>query len=633
LAPRLAGLERAVAAGREQQQLEQRVAGLRGAVIAAGVSRHQLALTKAGSQLGALGDRLKELQAQRSTLEREQQAHTQAANRAAAAKDRLRAALTQLEQQRDGLSLQQGEQAAIVSAAELAAGRAADLRAQVAAAKNDLAAAETRHTELAGELASNATASARALKAVERAGAEVAAAGDELVAVRKSSTGDDRDQYARHALQVLKLLAADLRESDPPLERVRLLVHKAGRLLGVATNRADAQELLATLAAAQKKLEAAMAKREVAVEHQTNIVITARSLEIDLAHQADAVSRCQDTLGRLQTELAPAEHAARELKKHHAKAASISAALAAATAKIDAERHQIRELENSGEAARPAGIAAEIERLHITLRDLQNQVTATREQESEARARLRTVEKRSATWKIELPAPGHTVGASLEDLEAELIKTEASLEAHAAATRDQAAEFEAVESRHGELAGQITDLERAQADLEQVVAQLDAVIRERFKANFQSLADQFSAYFTRLFGGGSASLTLQTGPDGSYGVEIKASPKGKRLSNLQTLSGGERALAGVALLAAILRVNPSPFVVLDEIDAALDEANSGRLSQILQELQAQSQLIVITHNRQTMNAARVLFGITTGEHHSSRLLSIKLEDATALAAR
>ena len=89
----------------------------------------------------------------------------------------------------------------------------------------------------------------------------------------------------------------------------------------------------------------------------------------------------------------------------------------------------------------------------------------------------------------------------------------------------------------------------------------------------------------------------------------------------------------MALLASILRVNPSPFVVLDEIDAALDEANSGRLAAILGELQEHSQLIVITHNRQTMNAARVLFGVTTGEHHTSRLLSIKLEDATALAAR
>jgi chromosome segregation protein len=116
-------------------------------------------------------------------------------------------------------------------------------------------------------------------------------------------------------------------------------------------------------------------------------------------------------------------------------------------------------------------------------------------------------------------------------------------------------------------------------------------------------------------------------------VAIKASPRGKRLSVLTALSGGERALTGVALLAAIMRVNPSPFVVLDEIDAALDEANSGRLAGILDELQQHSQLIVITHNRQTMQAAKVLFGVTLSEHHVSHLLSLRLEQATEMAAR
>src|SRR6185369_1951522 len=156
-------------------------------------------------------------------------------------------------------------------------------------------------------------------------------------------------------------------------------------------------------------------------------------------------------------------------------------------------------------------------------------------------------------------------------------------------------------------------------------------IRKRFKANFSRLAEQFTHYFTRLFGGGHASLELTEDIEGTYGIAIKASPKGKRLTSIAALSGGERAMAGVALLAAILRVNPSPFVVLDEIDAALDEANSGRLAGILAELAEQSQLIVITHNRQTMRAAAVLFGVTTGEHHASHLISMRLEDATALA--
>ena len=105
------------------------------------------------------------------------------------------------------------------------------------------------------------------------------------------------------------------------------------------------------------------------------------------------------------------------------------------------------------------------------------------------------------------------------------------------------------------------------------------------------------------------------------------------MNHVAALSGGERALAGVALVAAIIRVNPSPFVVLDEIDAALDEQNSGRLSSILAELAEYSQLIVITHNRQTMQSARVLFGVTPTQQHASRLISMRLEQATQLAAR
>jgi chromosome segregation protein len=213
------------------------------------------------------------------------------------------------------------------------------------------------------------------------------------------------------------------------------------------------------------------------------------------------------------------------------------------------------------------------------------------------------------------------------------VRAEAALDAHRGVVRDQAAEYETVRDRTTELTAQIADLEVAGADLERIIADLDDLIRSRFKTNFAALATQFSDYFSRLFEGGAASLDLTETEDGGYGIVIKASPAGKRLTSIAALSGGERALAGVALLAAILRVNPSPFVVLDEIDAALDEANSGRLASILEELQRHSQLIVITHNRQTMQAARVIFGVTINEHHVSHLLSMRLEDATQLAAR
>jgi len=110
-------------------------------------------------------------------------------------------------------------------------------------------------------------------------------------------------------------------------------------------------------------------------------------------------------------------------------------------------------------------------------------------------------------------------------------------------------------------------------------------------------------------------------------IEIQASPPGKRIKGLQMLSGGEKALTSIALLCAILSNNPSPFVVLDEVDAALDESNAIRFAKILEELAARSQFIVITHNRYTMENARVLYGVTMGEDSVSRILSLKLEEA------
>ena len=222
---------------------------------------------------------------------------------------------------------------------------------------------------------------------------------------------------------------------------------------------------------------------------------------------------------------------------------------------------------------------------------------------------------------------------TLVELEQTQLRLEAELVARQAAHRETAIELTEVNARHADLATQIADLDEARTHLEQGVAELDELIRQRFKENFAKLSEHFSRYFVRLFGGGSAALELIEQDDSAYGINIKVSPKGKRLGNLNALSGGERAMAGVALLAAILSVNPSPFVVLDEIDAALDEANSGRLADILDELAEKSQLIVITHNRQTMRAANVLFGVTMNEHHVSHLLSLRLEEASALAAR
>ncbi|MEX2209497.1 MAG: AAA family ATPase [Patescibacteria group bacterium] len=209
------------------------------------------------------------------------------------------------------------------------------------------------------------------------------------------------------------------------------------------------------------------------------------------------------------------------------------------------------------------------------------------------------------------------------------------------------AEHKEVEERHQFLTAQSEDLVKAKKDLEQVIRELEQKSRTIFSDAFEKIGDAFEEYFEKLFGGGKASLEMvepkqaedeeaDSGGEAAprkldMGVEIKAVPPGKRLKSLAQLSGGERALTSVALLFAILKVNPSPFVMLDEVDAALDEANTGRFARVLSELAQQTQFLVVTHNRDTMTAAAMLYGVSMDSGGVSTMLSLKLPEAEKVA--
>jgi chromosome segregation protein len=189
------------------------------------------------------------------------------------------------------------------------------------------------------------------------------------------------------------------------------------------------------------------------------------------------------------------------------------------------------------------------------------------------------------------------------------------------------AEYNELKERHTFLTSQLADLAAGERSLLQAIDELDEIICQRFKATFQQVAQRFSHYFTTFFGGGQAKLVL-TAPEDyrTSGVDIVAQPPGKRLQSLSVLSGGEKALTAVSLLFALLQTNPSPFCVLDEVDAMLDEANVGRFVAALQELAQHSQFIVITHNRRTMETANSIYGVSMGDDSTSRVLSLRLSD-------
>jgi chromosome segregation protein len=195
-------------------------------------------------------------------------------------------------------------------------------------------------------------------------------------------------------------------------------------------------------------------------------------------------------------------------------------------------------------------------------------------------------------------------------------------------------EYGEVKARVDGLEAQREDLERAIRSTRDLIGELDRLIGEQFRSTFAALEDAFERRFTQLFGGGAAWLSLTNPEDlDTTGVEIVAQPPGKKRQALSLLSGGERALTAVALLFAMLEVRPVPFCVLDEVDAALDEANVGRFADALRQLARTTQCVVITHNRGTIEAADALYGVTIGDDAASRVISLRLEEARTIVER
>jgi chromosome segregation protein len=164
------------------------------------------------------------------------------------------------------------------------------------------------------------------------------------------------------------------------------------------------------------------------------------------------------------------------------------------------------------------------------------------------------------------------------------------------------------------------------------INELDQVSRQKFEEAFNFINAHFAIAFQSLFGGGTGEMRLSE-PDssGETGIDIVAQPPGKRLQSIMLLSGGEKALTALALLIAVFRYSPSPFCILDEVDAPLDEANVGRFNKMLADMCGQTQFIVVTHNRRTMEMGSVLYGVTMQEPGVSKLVSVKWEEAAIVA--
>lgn len=188
-------------------------------------------------------------------------------------------------------------------------------------------------------------------------------------------------------------------------------------------------------------------------------------------------------------------------------------------------------------------------------------------------------------------------------------------------------EYKEVKERHANLTTQISDLNAAIGDIGRIVKELDEIMRKEFLETFKAVSVEFTHMFTRLFNGGSARLVLsdESSPI-EGGIEIEARLPGRREQGLVLLSGGERSLTAVALIFALLKISPTPICVLDEVDAMLDESNVGRFIDLLRDLSTETQFLLITHNRNTVSVADVIYGVTMGKDSASQVISLKLDE-------
>jgi len=299
-------------------------------------------------------------------------------------------------------------------------------------------------------------------------------------------------------------------------------------------------------------------------------------------------------------------------------------ALAELAERLDRERQKYRE------------IARQLTEMDEAVKELRPRMAAAQEEKNQVQLLL--AEKRLNLQHLfdgirekydvdlkEAPGDGLPGGISGEELLAEIEELRDRLERMGEVNLAAIGEFEELNSRYQFLTRQKQDLEGSMADLQRTIVKLNRICRLRFKESFEEINQRFEEIFPRLFRGGKARLVLTD--DNDYletGVDIVAQPPGKKLQSITLLSGGEKALTAVSLLFAIFLTKPSPFCFLDEVDAPLDDANIDRFNEMVKEMSQTSQFILITHNKRTMQAAEVLYGITMAEPGVSKVVSVRM---------
>ena len=239
-----------------------------------------------------------------------------------------------------------------------------------------------------------------------------------------------------------------------------------------------------------------------------------------------------------------------------------------------------------------------------------------------------------ATLAAEEHGSGSLTGDERAVLTEQIERLKEKLETAGPVSMGSVEEYDELAKRLDFLKTQHEDLVKARDDLRSTIQQINRNARQQFRETFNTIRQEFQGYFAKLFNGGQADLILLNEEDVlESGIEIVARPPGKRLQSISLLSGGERAMTAVALLFSFFKVRPSPFCILDELDAPLDEANVDRFTRVLEEFLTLSQFILITHNKKTISKADCLYGVTMEQPGMSKVVSVKLKKSAVAAAQ
>lgn len=291
---------------------------------------------------------------------------------------------------------------------------------------------------------------------------------------------------------------------------------------------------------------------------------------------------------------------------------------------IDIDSYQEPE-EVSEEVVAEEGVSAESAEVSVNEGETSEQVSNENAGIQEAAEELLAAIPLPATRAVKQKA--EEVPMTIEEMEAEIEKLQKRCKGFGSVNLVAIEEYEELKKRFEFLTSQQADLLEAKAQLMSTIGKINRSTRQLFMDTFTKVSEEFRIYFRMLFGGGEAQLILQD-PDNvlESGIDIIARPPGKKLQNISLLSGGEKTLTAIAMIFGVFKVNPSPFCVLDEIDAALDESNVGRFSYLLKEFSKIAQFVVITHNKKTISCADVMYGVTMPETGVSKLVSVKFAE-------